>query len=283
VRPAQYTLIEGIKCYAPEVALREDHYPSEGFAVTDRLENESFWCRSRARILTHLVRRHTGPGAAHAVLEIGCGTGTILRELAGDGRFRLTGSEIYLSALRYAVRRSPGIEYIQLDATRMHFEAEFDVVGAFDVLEHVEDDAGVIRNVWRALRPGGHFIVMVPQYRFLWSSLDVIVGHKRRYGRRELLDRLRSGGFEIVRHTSFVFALFPLMVLRRLLDRTPPPGADTRREFEQRVAFPRVVNWLFDRVMRLDEALLRAGVSLPIGGSLIVVARRPFEVASPPP
>lgn len=268
-----FRLVSGVKCYHPEVAEACDDYPESGFDVTDDVEDESFWVRSRVRMLRDEILTIAG-GRPARLLEIGCGTGTLLRSLRGVDGLELVGSEAYLRGLQSAIRRGPGVDFIQLDATRIPFDSEFDIVGAFDVIEHVDDDEGVLRGIRRALRPGGRLLLTVPQHRFLWSRLDELVHHKRRYERRELVGKLRGVGFEVDYVTSFVFALFPFLLVSRLLDRGPR-GADERADLDRRVRFPRWMNRLFDHVMRIDEALVRRRWSLPFGGSLFVAARRP--------
>ena len=117
-------------------------------------------------------------------------------------------------------------------------------------------------------------MVTVPQYQWMWSGLDEVVHHKRRYGRPELLRKLRSGGFDVEYCSSFVTTLFPAMAASRLLARIRPAQADAREAFASQVTLPPAANRLFDRVMRVDELALRAGLSLPFGGSLLAVARK---------
>jgi SAM-dependent methyltransferase len=275
VSDATYQEIDGIRCYAPAVALDYADYPSEGFDVTAAVEQRSFWCRTRNRILHIILNRFTDRGRRLELLEIGCGTGTVLSSLRERRDLHLTGSEIYLNGLRHARRRLPEVDFIQLDATDIPFRDAYDVIGAFDVLEHIDADEVVMAQVRAALRPGGLFLITVPQYQWMWSQLDEIVHHKRRYSSHELVTKLAHAGFEVVYRTSFVSALFPLMAMRRLLDRSRAVSADARADFESQVALPGPLNTAFDWIMRIDEAALRLGLSLPFGGSLLVVARRP--------
>src|SRR5437879_587607 len=164
--------IDGFRCYAPALALECADYPSEGFDVTAEVEANSFWCRSRNRILRRIVERFTDRSRQLAMLEIGCGIGGVIAELRQVPNLRLTASEIYLQGLRYARSRFPDVDFIQLDATDMPFQGQFDIVGAFDVLEHIQADDRVMRAVHESLRPGGVFIVTVPQYQWMWSPLD---------------------------------------------------------------------------------------------------------------
>jgi SAM-dependent methyltransferase len=270
-----FEFIDGIKCYNPESAQIYHDYPNEGFAIADKLEKASFWCRSRNRILKRILLKYKLANTITHFLELGCGTGFFLRELAKDNRFELTGSDIYLAGLKYAKAKLPDTTFIQLDATSNHTQEKYDIIGAFDVIEHIENDSAVIANVYRSLHDGGYFIITVPQYQFLWSKLDELVKHKRRYRRSELLAKLRDAGFEISFQSSFVFTLFPLMLLSRMLDRRHASVDDScATDLESRVKLPSVINWIFNKLMYVDECLIRWSVSLPVGGSLLVVARK---------
>jgi SAM-dependent methyltransferase len=269
-----YVEIDGFRCYAPASAVECTDYPNEGFDVTAEVEANSFWCRSRNRILRQIVERFTDRSRKLTMLEIGCGIGGVVAELRQIPNLRLTASEIYLQGLRYARSRFPDVDFIQLDATDMPFHGRFDIVGAFDVLEHIQADDRVIHAVHQSLRPGGVFIVTVPQYQWMWSPLDEVVHHKRRYGRSELLLKLRRNDFDVVFCSSFVTALFPAMAASRLLARTRATQSDTRKAFASQVTLSPAANRLCDWVMRVDELALRAGLSLPFGGSLLVVARK---------
>lgn len=274
VPDARYEEIDGIRCYAPALALDCADYPSGGFDVTADVEARSFWCRTRNRILTRVFRRFTDRSRPLDVLEVGCGIGGVIDALRHIPNLRLTGSEIYIHGLRYARARMPDIEFIQLDATDIPFRDAFDVIGAFDVLEHIPEDEQAMSQVCGALHEGGLFIVTVPQYQWMWSGLDEFVRHKRRYSRRELLDKLHRSGFDVVYVTSFVTMLLPVMILTRLADRMRSRSADSTTEFLARVSPPRLINTLCDWMMRVDEAALALGATLPFGGSLLAVARR---------
>ena len=151
---------------------------------------------------------------------------------------------------------------------------EFDLIVAFDVIEHIENDVAALSNINQMLTKNGVFIVSVPQHMFLWSNLDEIVKHKRRYSRRELVTKLQKNGFDISYATSFLFFLFPLMLISRMFDRGRDQTQSEEESLEKRVRFSKVMNWIFDHFMRIDEALIRLGVSLPFGGTLVVVARK---------
>ena len=105
-----------------------------------------------------------------------------------------------------------------MDARCILFECEFDVVGTFDVLEHLVEDERALAQMFNAARPGGGLLVTVPQHRFLWSESDRFAMHQRRYSRTELRKKVESAGFQIERITSFNSLLLPLMILSRLTE-----------------------------------------------------------------
>ncbi len=271
---ARYSIIDGIRCYHPEVADSYADYPDGGFDLTDRNAASSFWVSSRNRLFKHLVYKEAGSTVKSEFLEIGCGTGDFIHQILENERLAITGSEIYLKGLVYARKNLPGVEFIQLDVTRGIIDEQFDIIVAFDVLEHIENDNSAISNVYGMLRPDGVFIASVPQYMWLWSGLDDIVKHKRRYSRRELIAKLRKSGFAVSYATSFVCVLFPLMLVNRMLDRGHDKTQPEEVELEKRVTFPKPLNRALDLLMRIDEVLIRWGVSLPFGGTLVVVARK---------
>lgn len=270
----QYTVVDGIRCFNPEVASSYDDYPDSGFDQTNKSGDSSFWVSSRNRLFKRIVYDQLIPTGKTKFLEIGCGTGGFIQQIAENENLEITGSEIYLKGLLYAKKNLPNVDFIQFDVTQGGIGEEYGLIAAFDVIEHIENDAAAMANINSMLLKGGSFIMSVPQHMFLWSKLDEIVKHKRRYSRRALLTKLQENGFEISYSTSFVFVLFPLMLISRLFDKDRDQSQSEEIALEKRVIFPKVLNWIFDQFMRIDEALIRWGASLPFGGTLVVVARK---------
>lgn len=262
-------VVAGLLAFAAELPTHDIGYDASRFEILAGLESEHFWFRSRTRLIVWALRRHFP--RAQTLLEIGCGTGNVLAAIARHfGAWRLTGSDAHATGLAFAARRAPGAELFQMDARRIPYRDEFDVVGAFDVIEHIEEDEHVLREMFAACHPGGGIIVTVPQHPWLWSYRDEFTHHRRRYRCRDLLRKLAAAGFERAWATGFVTLLLPLMALSRLRQRTPQ---DFDASPELNVG--RAANRAFGTVMALEYRLIAAGLSLPVGGSLLVVAHKP--------
>jgi SAM-dependent methyltransferase len=265
-------MIDGFRCYAPALASGSEDYPVELYDRLCRLEEKHFWFRARNRIISRIFRRHFARQDHPRVLEIGCGTGYVLLGLAAENHYELTGLEAHIAGLRYARSRLPSVEFVQADARDLPYESAFDAVGAFDVIEHIVEDDAVLASVRRALKPGGIFIVTVPQHMWLWSPTDVQAMHKRRYTRRQLSAKLLSAGFDMLRCTSFVTMLLPVLYTSRLAQRRRPLADCATDGYELEISG--LANTLCSAAMRIDEALIGMGLSLPVGGSLLAVARK---------
>jgi SAM-dependent methyltransferase len=157
-----------------------------------------------------------------------------------------------------------------MDARAIPYREAWDVIGAFDVLEHIREDDAVIRAVHAALRPGGGFLLTVPQHPSLWSQMDELACHQRRYRAEDLHRQLHQAGFQIRRSSSFVTLLLPLMMLARRRARTTEKY-DPMQELQ-------IAPWLnrcLEYTLKLERRLIRAGVNLPIGGSRLILAIKP--------
>ena len=263
---------DGLTAFAPELVDGEEGkggFDAEAFAGLAALEEGSFWFQARNDLIVWALDKYAP--RARSFLEVGCGTGFVLAAVAGARPgMRLVGSELFTAGLRYAVPRVPGAELLQMDARRIPYEEEFDAIGAFDVLEHVEADSEALAESRRALRPGGVLLMTVPQHPRLWSAADDYAHHVRRYTRRELVAKLRGAGLQPVRVTSFVTFLLPPMALSRWIERRSRDTYNPMVEHRRGAAFRRPSA----AVMRAEGAIIRRGVSLPAGGSLLAVAIR---------
>jgi SAM-dependent methyltransferase len=260
----------GFVAFAPALAEQNDGFNPETFQRYAAVEAEHFWFIARNAILSGYMRRYFP--AAKNILEIGCGTGFVLagtRQVYPDAH--LSGSDIFTEGLSYAKQRVPTATLFQMDGCHIPFRNEFDLVGSFDVLEHIEDDQAALVQIYLACQPGSGLIVTVPQHRWLWSSTDEYAHHKRRYTRSELVGKVENAGFRIVYVGSFVSLLLPVM----LISRWQQKSAQAQDQMDAGFKIGKLANMLLGMVMKIERGLMACGISFPVGGSLLLLARKP--------
>ena len=262
--------LNGIEAHAPEFANGGEGFKPEYFSELSRLEAENFWFRARNELILWALRTYK-PDAS-TFLEVGCGTGFVLSGIARTcPKLALSGSEIFLAGLSHAAERVPSAHFMQMDARRVPFVEEFDAIGAFDVLEHIKEDETVLAQLHSAIKPGGVLLLTVPQHPWLWSASDEYACHVRRYTRAEIEQKVLTSGFELLRSSSFVTSLLPAMMLSRILGKNKTKDFDPTSELKINI----VLNKIFYGLMMLDIAGIKFGMNYPLGGSRLIVAKKP--------
>ena len=261
--------VDGVAVLAPNFAGGGAGFRPEAFAQLAALEAQNFWFRARNKLIVWTLKRHFPNMQRY--LEIGCGTGYVLAGVEqAYPAATLVGSEIFSVGLPYAASRVKSAELIQMDARHIPYVEEFDVIGAFDVLEHIEEDEAVLAAMLRALRPGGGVVITVPQHPWLWSTADESACHVRRYKVGELREKVLRTGFRLEFETSFVSLLLPAMLASRLTKQRANAQEDSLSE----LSLPPWLNRLFEIVMNLERYLIRSGLRLKWGGSRLLIATK---------
>lgn len=259
--------------YAGEVG--EISYPEEGNEACFEIEDQSFWFKHRNACIRELVRnfppREKGP-----IFDVGGGNGFVAKELM-DAGWDVVLVEPGPSGARNAKKR--GMEYVICGTTHSAgFKQRcLPAIGCFDVVEHIEDDLGLLRHFCDLLQPGGMLYLSVPAYNFLWSHEDVDAGHFRRHTVGGIKKKVVESGFKPI-FGSYIFSFLPLPVF---LLRTLP----YRLGFAQRIknekisvkdhviskgGFGRLLTMLLDRELNF----IKRGNSLSFGGSCLLVAQK---------
>ena len=263
-------LADGFCAYAPEYAHGGGGFKSIYFSELARLEETNFWFRSRNNLILWALEEYC-PNF-HSLLEIGCGTGYVLSEISKSFQNRtLHGSEIFTAGLGFATTRLPSSNFMQMDARNIPFRDEFDVIGAFDVLEHIEEDEIVLAEIHAALKPQGFILLSVPQHTWLWSPIDEYACHVRRYTASDLHQKLETAGFQIARSTSFVTVLLPAMIVSRFFQKN---ASDKTFDATTELNLPPWLNSLFFQLLSSETVFIEKGLNFPIGGSRMVVAMK---------
>ena len=236
----------------------------------ERMEESYWWHVGRRYLIERTLRRRFGSEATLRICDVGCGTGKNMELLDGFGD--VVGVEPPGPGLDICRQRGLGSERVVAGtATSIPFpDGSFDLATAFDVLEHLDDDADGLAEIHRVLKPNGHFLLTVPAYRFLWSVHDESLGHRRRYVASEVHTKLNNAGFAVVRRSYAISApllgILGFRIAQGLLPSMAAQGASY-------VEVPDWANRLLVNTLKVEAKLLKA-VDLPFGASIFALARR---------
>jgi SAM-dependent methyltransferase len=266
------------------VAHREEEYPSEGFDVLRDMQSRHFWYRGRHRFILRALRKvartlrpHGGPSLSIVDLGAGCGGWIAYLHAHAPGLFgELALADSSMRALEFARDVvAPGAARYQVDLLDLPWEGRWDAAFLLDVLEHIPDDVGVLRQVRKALKPGGFLLVTTPAFECFRTYNDELARHVRRYTRRDFVRLAERSGLRLCRSRYFLFFLSPLLVLSRL--KSPDLRRMTPQEIRAHLARthrvpPAPLNALLGLIFGL-ETPLGHWLPFPWGTSILGVFR----------
>lgn len=234
------------------------------------MESDYWWHVGRRHLIRSLLEARLPPDPNRRVLDVGCGAGGNLGLLAEFGD--VLGAEPAGPGLDGCRARGLGPDrVVEAGAERLPFDDEsFGLVTALDVIEHLDDDLGALKEMRRVLRPGGHLLLTVPAYRFLWSVHDEALGHRRRYMASEIHRLLNAVGLTILRRTYAISFPLPGIMGFRIAQGLIP---SLYRESASYVHLPGPLNKLLIGALKLEASLIKR-VDLPVGTSIIALSRK---------
>ena len=239
------------------------------YPILFRVEQSHWWHTGRRKILAGFVEEicRQVTDRRPRILDVGCGTGANLIMLSKYGDAE--GVDVSEDALAFC--RERGLDKVKLGAGEAlpYEEGTFDLVTAFDVVEHMDDDLAGLSEMQRVLRPGGRVLLFVPTFMFLWGLQDDVSHHRRRYRLPQLRRVLEKAGFEIERATYANITFFlPILLVRKLMRLT---GIKAETENSINVS---ALNGVLGSVLGAESTVLRY-LNLPFGVSGLCVAKKP--------
>ena len=228
------------------------------------LDDRHWWYRGRREVLAALIRRIVRPPQDAEILEIGCGTGHNFPMLGAFGHVDALELDDQMRA--YAERRlGRNVMSAPLPELAGVPDRGYDLIGAFDVIEHIDDDRPAIAAIATKLKPGGKFVMTVPAHQWMWSTHDVVNHHKRRYSKRSLRDLIEGSPLRLEALGYFNSLLFPAAVAERV-------ASKARGKDEASLSLPPApLNAVLERTFAAERHLI-GRVPLPPGLSLYAVA-----------
>ncbi len=235
------------------------------------MEKEYWWFQGRRRVILDTLKQHckTGDCSNQVILDIGCGTGMMLEDLQKMGS--ATGLDFSMVALEYCKNR--GISKLGRADVR-HIPVKdnsVDVITALDLIEHIEDDHGLMAEFQRVLKPGGIAIMSVPAHKKLWSGHDVALHHFRRYEKPEFRQLIEGAGLKTRKYTyGMATAYLPAILVRSYKNlRGQKNDGHSTDEFP----IPGWLNGILKKSVEAESVWLKRW-NLPIGLSLLCVAEK---------
>lgn len=249
----------------PKFKLESLSLQSAEYARMYELEDRYWWFVARRDLALQFLSQVVPPNAD--ILDVGCGTGKGQESFGVFGT--VFGVDFSQDALQFCHQR--GLERIaRANAEKLPIQSNrFDTVVTLDTIEHVPDDQAAISEIFRVLKPGGHLLINVPAYQWLWGPHDVALMHQRRYSRTQVKKLLESNGFVVERLTYHIFFLFPLVALSRFMSKFKKGEPDAKLP-----PLPKFVESIFNIVQRGEAAILVRS-NLPWGSSIVALARKP--------
>lgn len=269
----EYPLIKGVVSFSDCDLLSESYYPGNAFEELYHAESTNFWFRVRNQIIGCIIKKYLPVGSN--IIEVGCGTGFVSTYLKSQG-YEMDCADLYLQGLHYCIKRAAGGSYYQFNLYDSIFYEHYDGVCAFDVIEHIDDDSLVLKNMNAALKPGGFIVITVPASKRLWSEVDESARHKRRYDLAELKGKVETAGFEIKEISYFMTLLYPFIYIsRRMISMNGihSIGQASRSKASSEICINHLLNNIFFHIFNAESYIL-SRMKLPFGSSLLCIAQK---------
>ena len=240
------------------------------YEVMYNQEEKHWWYAGKRNLILSLFRQYYKGRTDLKILDVGCGTGIIMKSLSDFGE--VYGADVSSEAIKFCRQR--GLKNVKKGSIdNLGFKKEtFDAVGCFDVLYHkgIKDDETALKQLYKVCKKGGRLFITDSAMKCLWSQHDVATQARTRYSKDEMKAKLKKTGFTVEKISYYNSFLFPVVFLyRKLFDRV-----DERKEAKSDIEDTNaVINEVLKRVLFLEAWLLKR-INFPVGVSLVCVARK---------
>lgn len=238
---------------------------SEYHSMAEHEENY-WWHKGRRKIIETVAKKFITE-SKNNIADIGCGTGGNFEILSKFGT--VDGLDMSESALEYCRKRNVYNELVLAKANELP-KNKYNIVTAFDVLEHLDGDTVILHKWAAAIKPHGFVLLTVPAYQWLFGPHDRALQHKRRYTQSELVSKIRSTGFTPIYSSYFFCFTFPILCVSRLLSKLSTSSKQGASYQET----PRALELFFLAFSNVESLLIKRGFRLPFGSSIVIIAKK---------
>lgn len=258
--------IDGIWRFNAEIKENHTDYNADDLEILAKYEEKHFWFKRRRDFIKFFIQKYIPK--TKTFIEIGAGTSFIAKDLQKHG-YDVSVGDMHINGLKM-VKNSNITKLYQFDLLSSPFKDEFDFVGMFDVLEHIEDEKHALFNIHQLLKENGYLVLTVPAHEWLWGEYDIIANHKRRYSSSDLAKLLSENGFKIIDSKNFFITLIPALLLRTAIQKKTTSSTQI---IDNNLKINPLVNYLLDFITSIEFQMLKY-LPCKIGGSIIVIAQK---------
>lgn len=233
-----------------------------------QLEDNYWWFLARREIISKTIKKSLKIATDEYILDVGCGTCGMAEYLSKD--FNVVAIDTSELALEYCKKR--GVENSFLSTLDSFPKDKYNIkaITILDVIEHIEDDKSIVKQLYDLLPTGGYIIASVPAYQFLWSFHDEVHKHYRRYRLSNFRRLISNAGFQIQFATYFNSFLFPVALAKRFIDKLF--NLEKRNEYAIEIV-PKPINTIFTKIFEFEKTFFPK-ISFPFGLSILLVAKK---------
>ena len=270
----KYPVIDGIPSFVEDDSFKDNHFTSAYFKDLIAIEKKHFWHKTKRLLLYSFLKKNIPDYKSKGFFELGCGCGYFLHFLREKGVYVQGGGDLFPESLQI-VSEYLDVPLYRVNALELPFQDRFGIVALLDIIEHIEDDVKVLKEVHRSLKSGGYVLVTVPALEMLRRNLDNVLRHKRRYTKNQLKQCLEKSGFTPLKITYYNAYTVPFLLVQRLIENMKKDNlsTDAHEVIHFNNTINPVANFVFQALFAIERKII-VNFGLPVGGSLVALGQK---------